>query len=81
MGESYALEVFSPGLGRPLSSCEDFTRVIGKDVRVFLKEPVKDKIELSGRVNNVEDKDVVFLINSEPIKIPIDKIIKGKQVI
>jgi ribosome maturation factor RimP len=75
--ESYTLEVSSPGIDRPLVNEKDFLRVLGRRIRVFLKEPLAGKIEYEGTLENVKENSV-FLSSGE---IPLDKIRKAKQVI
>jgi len=79
--ESYVLEISSPGIDRPLVSLEDFSRVIGRNVRLFLKEAIKDKRELIGSIDKIEGEDIIFLLGSEYLNIPIDNIIKAKQIL
>ena len=79
--ESYILEVFSPGLDRPLVCLEDFSRAIGRDIRLFLKDPIKNKTELIAKVDKIDNQNVTFLVEAEDIQIPIDNIIKAKQIL
>lgn len=58
LGESYSLEVSSPGLDRPLVERKDFLRVIKRNLRIFLKD------EMSiGTQNN---KSYIFLKDGSP---------------
>ena len=77
----YMLEVSSPGLDRPLRTTKDFLRVIGRDVRFFLSEPIENKIEHAGIVKRVEGENVVIDFNAMEITIPITKINKAIQII
>src|SRR5579875_874761 len=40
-GESYTLEVSSPGVERKLTRARDFERVIGQKVRITTREPIE----------------------------------------
>jgi ribosome maturation factor RimP len=60
----YRLEVSSPGLDRPLVSGADFKRKIGERVKVFLKEEVDGKMELVGKIKNLEEENLLLLIES-----------------
>lgn len=53
--ESYALEVSSPGLNRPLVSERDYERAIGKDVDVRLRELQDGRRRLRGRLAAFDD--------------------------
>ena len=77
----YILEISSPGLDRPLKSKNDFLRCINRKARFFLNEAVKDKIELEGIINKVENDSVYIQRNSEIIELPLTKINKAKQII
>lgn len=84
----YKLEVSSPGLDRPLVTYDDFKRKIGERVKVFLKEEVKGKSELLGRIKNIEGENLLLLIESPAYDkdekkeetIPLKKVAKAKIV-
>lgn len=78
--DSFILEVSSPGLDRPLMTINDFKRAKGKDVRVFLREPIRDKIEFAGKINSVSENCVSINTGDQEIEISIDKINKAKQI-
>jgi len=78
--ESFVLEVSSPGLDRPLMTIKDFIRATGKDVIMFLKEKVQEKIELSGKIISAKDNVVVMEFEGKPIEIPLEKINKAKYI-
>ena len=58
----YILEVSSPGLDRPLTKGADFTRKKGENVKVFLKEKVRGKMELVGRIKDFDEEKLYLLI-------------------
>lgn len=82
----YKLEVSSPGLDRPLFSGADFKRKIGERVRVFLKEEVNGKMELLGKIKNLEGENLLLLVeskasglnNAKQEVIPLKKVAKAK---
>ena len=82
----YKLEVSSPGLDRPLFSGADFKRKIGERVRVFLKEEVDGKMELLGKIKNLEGENLLLLVeskasglnNAKQEVIPLKKVAKAK---
>ena len=78
--ENFALEVSSPGLDRPLKTEKDFCRKIEKNVRVFLSEPIKEKMEFAGKLIKVTEGAIILLVNSYEVVIPIDKINKAKEI-
>lgn len=77
----YILEVFSPGLDRPLLVKSDFSRCINKQVRFFLSEAVNGKMELTGLIVRVGDNSVYIDIEGEIIELPLFKINRAKQAI
>ena len=60
----YTLEVSSPGLDRPLSTDADFRRKLGERVKVFLKEPVGGRMELEGRIKNLQEENLLLMESS-----------------
>jgi len=68
--QRYLLEVSSPGLDRPLKTKDDFQRMIGKDVEVWLQKPVDDRSFVSARVKAVSD-DRVLLEDKDALQINI----------
>ncbi len=79
--ESYVLEVSSPGLDRPLKTAQDFLRVVGRPVRLFLSQPFQGKIEYEGIIQEVKSDEVLLGIGTGQIGIPFRHIHKGRQMI
>ncbi len=77
----YTLDVSSPGLDRPLFVRADFRRVIGREIRVFLKEEVEGKIEHAGALVSAGDDGIELETTQKTIVIPYDKVNRAKQVI
>ncbi|MEO7673722.1 MAG: ribosome maturation factor RimP [Pyrinomonadaceae bacterium] len=57
---AYLLEVSSPGLERELYSIADFTRFVGRRVKVKLASMINDQKVFIGQIAGVEDGDVVI---------------------
>ncbi|MGH8162784.1 MAG: ribosome maturation factor RimP [Rhodanobacteraceae bacterium] len=49
-GDSYRLEVSSPGVERKLSKPRDFERIVGQKIRLALRQPVAGEMRLEGRL-------------------------------
>lgn len=49
-GDGYTLEVSSQGVDRKLSRPRDFERVLGRKVRIALKQPVQGQTRIEGRL-------------------------------
>jgi len=76
---SYALEVSSPGLDRPLKSLEDFMRFSGRLAKVTMAEQVDDKKFLVGRILRVEGESVVLECDGDlTIAVPFNNIKKAR---
>lgn len=81
LGNTYTLEVSSPGLDRHLTGYRDFRRVIGRDVHLFLREPVRGKREIWGTLTGIRESDLILLFKREEWIVPMEKIEKGKQIV
>lgn len=81
LNSGYILEVSSPGVDRPLKKKDDFSRVINKEVRCFLVEPINAKKEIIGVVREISDEYVTLDYHNGHIKIPYTNITKAKQKI
>jgi len=76
---SYALEVSSPGLDRPLKSLEDFMRFSGRLAKVTMVEPVDGKKFIVGRVLKVAGGDVVLECDGDvTVAVPFNNIKKAR---
>jgi ribosome maturation factor RimP len=54
-GDSYTLEVSSPGLERKLSKAKDFERFVGQKAKVVLREPVENQRSWIGTLTGVSE--------------------------
>ena len=76
-GDSYNLEVGSPGIERALSTPRDYTRFTGKLAKLVLREPIGKHKTLIGRLAGFADGIVNLDVENEPIAIPLDQISKA----
>lgn len=58
MSQSYILEVSSPGVDRPIVTKKDFERAKGKVVRVVLNEPLLEKFEHIGILEEILEQGI-----------------------
>ncbi len=56
-GDSYTLEVSSPGLERKLSKPGDFERFVGRTAKVVLREPVENQRRWEGKLAGFSRRD------------------------
>lgn len=54
-GDSYTLEVSSPGLERKLTKPRDFERVIGQRIRVVLRDAAQGAKSIEGKLTALEN--------------------------
>ena len=54
-GDSYTLEVSSPGLERKLQRPKDFERFVGQKARIVLREPVENQRRWEGKLAGFSD--------------------------
>jgi ribosome maturation factor RimP len=54
-GDSYTLEVSSPGLERKLQKAKDFERFVGQKAKVVLREPVENQRSWVGKLAGFSD--------------------------
>jgi|ERR1700690_1396580 ribosome maturation factor RimP len=82
-GDSYTLEVSSPGLERKLSKAKDFERFVGQKAKVVLREPVENQRSWEGRLAGISQGVVALEVPAlEPaagrvIHFPLDQVQKA----
>ncbi len=77
-GDSYTLEVSSPGVERRLVKPRDFERVLGQKVRLVLREPLEGAKSLEGKVLSVADETVAIETPSgDTVRAPLSRIAKA----
>jgi ribosome maturation factor RimP len=74
LGETYTLEVSSPGLDRPLRNEADFRRFTGRLAKIVSTEPINRQSAFAGRIAGVEDHSVVLHEGSRTHRVPLDKV-------
>jgi len=79
--EHFFLEVSSPGIERPLFTLEDFSKFIGRKVKVRFQEKIKDKRQLTAEIAGVGEGVVRFREEKEVfLEVPFDNITKARLV-
>jgi ribosome maturation factor RimP len=73
LDRAYTLEVSSPGLDRPLRHEADYQRFAGRLASIVLNEPLDGQTYFNGRIQGIEDGDVVILVGKKnrPHRIPV----------
>jgi ribosome maturation factor RimP len=75
----YKVEVNSPGLDRTLKQPGDFLKVKGKDILLWLNEPVLDKQFIEARLEGLEKNKLILSYKGDNISIDFGKVKSGKQ--
>jgi ribosome maturation factor RimP len=63
-GDSYTLEVSSPGLERKLSKEKDFERFVGQKAKVVLREPVENQRSWEGTLAGISQGVVALEVTA-----------------
>ncbi len=77
---SYVLEVSSPGLDRPLRKEKDFKKVVGRKIKVTMKEPVDGRKNFSGRLLGVDSQVLHVEAGNQVFPLEMEKIKKANLV-
>lgn len=77
-GDSYTLEVSSPGAERRLSRPRDFERVVGQKIRVSLREPIEGVKSCEGKLSGVEGETLALeIVPGQVIRVPLAQVQKA----
>jgi ribosome maturation factor RimP len=76
-GHPYTLEVSSPGIDRPLTKREDFTRFAGDTVHLKVHSADK-RASWTGELVGIEGDDVVLTVDGQRVAIPYETIQKAR---
>jgi ribosome maturation factor RimP len=80
-GDSYTLEVSSPGLERKLTKAKDFERFVGQKAKVVLREPVENQRSWEGKLAGISGGVVALEIAAPAegriIHFPLDQVQKA----
>jgi ribosome maturation factor RimP len=77
--DRYALEVTSPGTGRPLRDRRAFARVEGRDVLVHRSQEGGPVTQLRGTVVGADDDAVLLAVEGQILRVPYEDIRKATQ--
>jgi ribosome maturation factor RimP len=78
-GESYTLEVSSPGIDRKLSKPRDFERVVGQKIRVAVQEPIEGQKWFEGKLAQLAEGMLeVETAPGHSVRVPLEQVRKAK---
>lgn len=79
---AYTLEVSSPGIDRPLTRPDDFTRFAGFETRIEMSRPVGDRKRFRGKVLGLDENGRVRLVDETGEHLlPLEDVQKAKLVL
>ncbi|MBN1575438.1 MAG: ribosome maturation factor RimP [Chitinispirillaceae bacterium] len=78
-GRSYALEVSSPGIDRPLKIEREFRRARGREVTVYLREPCNGNMQFKGIIEWCEHDVLCLVCDGQTIELPLAAITSGRE--
>ncbi|MBV9612791.1 MAG: ribosome maturation factor RimP [Acidobacteriaceae bacterium] len=77
-GDSYTLEVSSPGVERKLSRPRDFERVIGQKIRLAIREPIEGRTRFEGKLAGFADGRLeVETDTGDRVHVPLEQVQKA----
>lgn len=76
----YTLEVSSPGLDRPLFSEAHYQRYVGSLAELRLRSPLDGRRKFKGRLQAVQDGQVVIEVDGVEYSVALDNIDKANLV-
>ena len=76
MKDNFVLEVSSPGLDRPLTKIEDYTRFTGEEVKMILRNSQEGIKKIKATIKSVVDEKVVLFdsVNDKELSVDFDNI-------
>jgi ribosome maturation factor RimP len=80
LNATYALEVSSPGLDRPLTKPDHYRRFIGRGVRVRTREAIEGRRNFSGRLADADDSSVTVEDDESRFEIPLSAVHRSNLV-
>jgi ribosome maturation factor RimP len=81
VGQSYDVEVSSPGLDRPLFTLAHFQRFIGQQVKLSLREPLSGRRNFTGKLVSADASgNVVIHMDEQDVTLAFDNIEKANLV-
>jgi ribosome maturation factor RimP len=79
IGESYTLEVSSPGLDRPLREKKDFQRLLGRSVKVWPMQEGRPCEPVTGVIETVGENGITLTSRERTLRFDFKDIFKAKQ--
>ena len=78
LGQTYTLEVSSPGLDRPLRHEADYRRFAGRLAKLVTSAPVNGQSAFAGRITGVDAGDVLLEEGRKTHRVPLALVKRGR---
>ena len=78
--ESYALEVSSPGIDRPLTKPDHFRRFLGRRIKVRTEEAIDGRRNFTGTLTEADEEGVALRADGSEVRIPLAGIRRSNLV-
>lgn len=78
---SYALEVSSPGIERPLKKPADYVRFTGRLANITTFAPLDGKKNFSGRIIGISGNNLVLDTEGTEFSVPLDQVASARLVV
>jgi ribosome maturation factor RimP len=78
--DRYSLEVSSPGLDRPLTKPQHYSRFLGRHARVRLRDAREGHRSVTGELVGASDRDVTIAAQDGVLTIPYDQIARSNLI-
>ncbi len=78
--ETYALEVSSPGLDRPLTKRKHFEDAVGREVKIQTRSHIAGRRRFTGVLRQVMEEILVVDVDGEPYDLPMIEIERARLV-
>jgi len=78
--ERYSLEVSSPGLDRPLTKPQHYTRFLGRHAHVRLRDSNDGHKNVTGELVGASDREVTIAAGDGIVTIPYEQIARSNLV-
>ena len=78
----YSLEVSSPGIDRPLTKPEHFSRFAGYEAKIETSDSIDGRKRFKGKILELnQDNTIKFSMDEKEYSIPFDSVSKAKLVL
>ena len=78
--DRYSLEVSSPGVDRPLSKPQHYSRFLGRHARVRLRDARDGHRSVTGELVGASDQEITIAADGGVVTIPYDQIARSNLI-